>query len=98
MRSADKREQYINLALQQCSEAYGIDNVLLRMMLHLHEAEQKQDKVQVLITQGAIKIVSSLRESLLKQAYLNLKAYFGETEWATQEASEQLNESVQSST
>lgn len=72
----------MNLALQQCLEVTGIDSVLDRVKIDLHNI-QPDDKVAMLVLQHSQKRLLQQREGLLRQAYGNFKAYFDEEEVQT---------------
>lgn len=66
----------MNLALQQCLEARGLDEALDRFITTSAHADRVGDKVEYLVMSKAAKVAEGMRDSLAKQAYDNLKLYF----------------------
>ena len=92
----------MNQALAQCSEAKGIDDVITRWNFQLQSLRSVENptnaiKVNILMLESARKSTLETRESLLKQAYNNLKSYFGD-EWVIAEVNKPSTELDQSST
>lgn len=89
----------MNLALQQCLEARGLDEAADTFKAKEAMAANAGNKVDQLILANALKVTLVIRDELAKRAYNNLKLYFdGDGEWAIAEANKPLNESAPSST
>lgn len=81
--SLDKKEQWLNQAIAQMREVDGIDTALHRLKIlssNIERIEEKttENKIDLITFQKGIRTVTEIRESLIKQAYDNLRLYFND--------------------